>query len=457
MPWPPPVSCGRNTIRSKRLEFLSWRARIAGLHEAIYVSAVRVCDHELGCHRWTVLLRHRKERRLVERQVLTHPPVLKRLEDRDYLTPLEVEVIRDLEGFNSIAKEWDRLADRWAIDRVFLSHAWFRTWWEAFGMDNQLHIVVVRSNGRLVGAAPLMCIRLNICGFRANAFHAIYNPHTPRYDFIIGDNQDARLYEAIWNSLINCLNCDVIVLAQVPDTSRTVAIMEELATRHGWQSGQWIPPASPFIRLNSDYESYFNALSRTCRFNLTKRYVKLRRRGPIDVEIVRDRDAVEAAMADGLRIEAAAWKGREGTAILSDPAVSDFYVQLAKREADLGQLRLTFLRAGGKRIAFNYILQNDRKLYAVKIGYDPEYHAYSPGNMLLNLILKDACQGGIEEYDLLGGDDDWKFEWTKEVLGHRWLFLFRDRFRPRLLHRLKFEILPVLRKWGSLRSFTQTV
>ena len=103
-------------------------------------------------------------------------------------------------------------------------------------------------------------------------------------------------------------------------------------------------------------------------------------------------------MADGLRIEAAAWKGEEGTAILSDPTVADFYIQLAKREADLGQLRLTFLRVGGKRIAFNYILQNGQKLYAVKIGYDPEYHAYSPGNMLLNLILKDACQHSIEEY-----------------------------------------------------------
>src|SRR6185436_1202155 len=119
--------------------------------------------------------------------------VLKRDGDLDALTPLDVEVIRDLDGFNSIAAEWDNLADRWAVDRVFLSHAWFRTWWEAFGMDNQLHIVTLRSKGRLVGAAPLMRVRLDICGFKANAFHAIYNPHTPRYDFIIGNNQDPRL------------------------------------------------------------------------------------------------------------------------------------------------------------------------------------------------------------------------------------------------------------------------
>jgi CelD/BcsL family acetyltransferase involved in cellulose biosynthesis len=130
----------------------------------------------------------------------------------------------------------------------------------------------------------------------------------------------------------------------------------------------------------------------------------------------------------------------------SDPAVTNFYVQLAKREAELGQLRLTFLRAGGKRISFNYLLENGTKSYALKIGYDPEYHVYSPGNMLLNLILKDACARGIAEYDLLGGDDDWKFEWTEDKREHRWLFLFRNRLRPRALHYLKFGVVPAIKR-----------
>jgi CelD/BcsL family acetyltransferase involved in cellulose biosynthesis len=133
--------------------------------------------------------------------------------------------------------------------------------------------------------------------------------------------------------------------------------------------------------------------------------------------------------------------------MLSDPAVAEFYVQLARRQADLGQLRLTFLRVAGERVAFNYLLQKAQKLYAVKIGYDPRYHSYSPGNMLLNLILKDACSRGIDEYDLLGGNDDWKFEWTKETREHRWLFVSRNRWRLRALHHLKFSAVPVVKKY----------
>src|SRR5213079_1130001 len=105
--------------------------------------------------------------------------------------------------------------------------------------------------------------------------------------------------------------------------------------------------------------------------------------------------------------EAAAWKGSHGTAIVSDSAAVNFYTRLAESEADLGRLRLSFLRVAGKRIAFNYLLRSQNKLYGVKIGYDPQYHTYSPGNLLLDLILKDACAENIEEYDFLGVDDDW--------------------------------------------------
>jgi CelD/BcsL family acetyltransferase involved in cellulose biosynthesis len=173
----------------------------------------------------------------------------------------------------------------------------------------------------------------------------------------------------------------------------------------------------------------------------------LSRRGPVDVEVITDRAAVNDAIKDGLRIEAAAWKGDQGTAILSDPDVTAFYTRLAVREADLGNLRLSFLRVGGKRISFSYILRGQDTLYGVKIGYDPDYHAYSPGHVHLNLILQEACATGYVEYDFLGADDEWKLYWTRESRAHRWLFLFASRFRPRLLHRLKFGVLPKMKQY----------
>jgi CelD/BcsL family acetyltransferase involved in cellulose biosynthesis len=417
--------------------------RQRGRHEARSLASVHIRAYELGRIGRPVLLRYRKERRVVEEQVLTHSQNVAAAKASAY----EVEVIRDIDRFNSIAHEWDRLVDEWGSDRVFLSHTWFRTWWEAFGKGRELFVVTVRSNRRLVAAAPMMRTLASVCRLKAPTLHAIYNPHTPRYDLIVGNNQDPRLYEVIWKTLIDRSNCELIVLAQVPMQSHTILAMEKLAKHDGWLTGQWISPAAPYIPLGCEYSTFFQTLRSSSRFSLTKRHTRLNKVEPVEVEIVTRPDKVEEAMRDGLRIEAAGWKGHRGTAMLSDPTVADFYVRLAKREAELGQLRLTFLRAGGKRVSFNYLLESGKKLYAVKIGYDPQYHAYSPGNMLLNLILKDACERGVEEYDLLGGDDEWKFEWTKEKREHRWLFLFRNGLRGRALHSLKFGVVPAVKRY----------
>ena len=126
---------------------------------------------------------------MVEEQVLAHTQVLKSAH-------LQVEVVQDLNRFNAIAPECDRLVDRSGVDRVFVSHAWFRTWWEAFGAGNDLHIVTVRSGGQLVAAAPMMRTREGVYGIKAQTLQSIYNPHRPRYDFIVGLKQDILQYIA---------------------------------------------------------------------------------------------------------------------------------------------------------------------------------------------------------------------------------------------------------------------
>jgi CelD/BcsL family acetyltransferase involved in cellulose biosynthesis len=372
---------------------------------------------------------------LVEQEVCTQT---QQLDPAD----LQLEVVTDEHRFYAMGQEWDRLVARAAVDQTFHSHIWLRTWWESFGEGKQLHVITLRAGGELVAAVPLMRTRARMYGLRLNTIETIYNPHTPRCDFIIAGDRRPGIYERIWRELSHTDRCDAIVLNQVPDNSPTVPAIDGLAQADGWLTGQWASPPSPYIPLNCTYEEFFAGLKRGDRYNLRKRHERLGKLGHIDVEVIPDRNGLREAMEDGLRIEAAAWKGQHGTAIASDTAVTEFYLRLAEREADLGHLRLSFLRVGGKRISFNYLLRNNKTLYGVKIGYDPEYHTYSPGNALLNLILQQACADGMAEYDFLGVDDAWKFDWTRQTRRHRWLFLFRNNLRPKLLHYVKFTILP---------------
>ena len=372
---------------------------------------------------------------MVEEQVCAHPQELE-------AATLQTDVISDAARFYGLEREWNDLIARSSTEDPFLTYTWLRTWWESFGKDHQLHLITVKAGEKLVAAAPMMRTKLRMYGVTTDTIASIYNPHTPRFDFVIAGGAPREIiHKLIWRELSSA-GAGMVVLRQVLQTSDTLPTIERLAKNDEWSTGWWTAPRSPYIPLKCTHSELLARLKGGYRYNLRKRYERLGKLGPIDVEIITDKSAVPEAMKDGLRIEAAAWKGDSGTALLSDPDVTAVYTRLAERQADLGNLRLSFLRLNGKRISFSFILRSPRVLYGVKIGYDPEYHTYSPGNMLLNLVLQDACENGLEEYDFLGIDDDWKFDWTKETRTYQWLFLFPNSLHSRMLHYLKFCLLP---------------
>jgi CelD/BcsL family acetyltransferase involved in cellulose biosynthesis len=364
---------------------------------------------------------------------------------------LTVNCICDLEQFYAIQPEWDRLVERSDADPVFLSHTWLRTWWECFGDGRKLHIILVWADRSLIGAAPLMQSTGWTCGIPLRRLEAIYNYHTPRFDFLIAERHD-EVYAEIWKELSQPDGpWDAVILAQLPEASPTLAALCQHAACADWRYGYWHSPPSPVVPLDGGYETVISRQKPKERYSLRKRLIRLSELGEVELEAITERDRVAEVMPDVLRIEAAAWKGENGTAMNCDRSVAEFYTRLAERTADLGWLRIYFLKLGDKRIALDYTLYKNLTVYAVKIGYDPEYHAYSPGHLLLQKILQRACAEGYDEYDFLGGDDGWKYIWTQEVRRHEWLFLFRNRLRPSFAYRAKFELLPrakrILKAW----------
>ncbi|MEV5611052.1 GNAT family N-acetyltransferase [Streptomyces sp. NPDC052225] len=65
-------------------------------------------------------------------------------------------VCTDTAEFGSLREEWNRLHRASPTATPFQSHAWLHSWWLSYGGRGSLRIVLVRQDGRLVAAAPLM-------------------------------------------------------------------------------------------------------------------------------------------------------------------------------------------------------------------------------------------------------------------------------------------------------------
>lgn len=366
-------------------------------------------------------------------------------------TQYRIETIADARGLAGIKPEWDALLARTGADRLFLSHEWITSWWECFGSGKTLQILLVRKGAALAGIAPLMRGDRRMFGINARCVQALYNPHTPRFDFIVDPSESAGVYRCIWNHLRADTGWDFLEIAQLRADSATLSALAEQARQDRYPTGVWHGEQSPYLPFTGTFKKYFSQLSNKHRGHVRRRWNRLCERGEVRLEQISSPEEIESALNEGFSIEAAAWKAQTGTAIKSAPEVETFYRLFARRAAAMGALRLTFLTVGGNRIAFAYGLCYQNKFYVLKAGYDPKYSYYSPCNLLCYLHLQDGFACGLEEYDFLGNNETWKLAWARQVRRQDWLYVFAPRPRARLLYLIKFRWLPPLQRLSVYR------
>ena len=361
---------------------------------------------------------------------------------------LTTEVVSDYDTLARLQPEWNGVARRARTSSPFLLHEWFQTWWDSFSAGRRLHVVIARDAGTIVGIAPLMAEQVHMYGLPVRRFDLLHNDHTPRADWIV-DQSAPSAYAALWSAIHASRDqWDLLQLSRLPDDSPTLRAIDGLARRDGCLTGTWRGDVSPYLTLSGSWDSYFASLPAKFRSNVRNRMSRLTHIGEPRLEIV-DRDDDGQAFADVMRLEASGWKADAQTSISSSAPVRQFYQRLAEHATARGWLRLMFLTVGGRRIATSYAACFDRTLFLLKTGYDPEFSTCAPFKVLTYLAIRHAYAEGLREIDFLGDTETWKLEWTDTSRPHDWLFVFAGTMRARLLHSLKFQVAPELKRWRT--------
>lgn len=370
-------------------------------------------------------------------------------------SPCTVEVITTSDGLAELGPVWDQLVARAGVTHPFITHAWIQTWWESFGAGAELFVLLVRADGEPIAIAPFMRVTERIYGARHRCLRFPANDHTPRCDFVVAA-RPGDAYAAICKYLMSeSADWDVLQLRDVPSDSRTLRELTSHAAQYGFLSGTRRSADSPVLPTTFGWDRYVESLPPKRRWFLRNRLKRLSKIGRVSLETVTGGTELLDALEDGYRLEAAAWKEKAGTAILCRPEIRRFYTSLAHRAAARGWLRLQFLKVDDRRVAFAYCLAHEQRMYLLKPGFDPEYAAFSPGNLLCYLALQDVYASGFVAYDFLGYDDYWKRQWANQSMGHSTVFLYAKRPLTRLDRYTRFALMPLLRQvpfYGRLRS-----
>lgn len=329
-------------------------------------------------------------------------------------SPYTIETLRQLDSIEELAADWQRLPQ--ATQLLPQSADWAVSAAESLHAAGALRLIHVRQGQDVVALAPLaLATQAGPERFEFIGATTLFEPCGCNY-------RDPAALQALCEAIVR--GGRPVILQRVAADDPFLAAFQSAAAGRG-QLLQRPASGSPVVPITSSWDEYFQSVSSRRRQDYRRARRGLERLGKVVVDIGSPSEAaVAAGLAEALQVEAAGWKGRGGTAMLSNPRLGTFFGQFAQRLARQGKLRLCFLRLDGAAIAMQIGAVDGGRWWVLKIGYDERWAEHSPGIQLMWEALRAAFDSQLSSFEMLGSAEPWLTIWTRQQRAYRTLVFY---------------------------------
>lgn len=345
-----------------------------------------------------------------------------------------VEEITSFSDMTRLKEKWDSLLACSESCSPFQTWEWLAAWWDYYGDGGRLLTLLARDKrGELVGIAPLMLSRARILPLRKVNF--IGNPHSDYLDFIFLPGKEKEVCQAFFGYLENCSNrWDVLDLEEIPAYSPTADMLLGLAQQKGFACKREVESICPYISLPQSWETYLSVLGKHKKREMKAYACFLKDIPSAEFGVVRNDASLEAEMNTLMDLHQKRWasKGLPGSFV--NRKEREFHQTVARRFLNQGWLKLFYLKVDGRTVASCYCFGIGKRWYYYLGGFDPAWGTQNVGNwaqrkvntMLLAYVIQSAIGNGLEEVDLLRGDETYKQAWGSKLRGNSRVRVIRN-------------------------------
>lgn len=197
-----------------------------------------------------------------------------------------------------------------------------------------------------------------------------------------------------------------VVLEYVPEDAPTLDALAEVLGASGYRVTRERLVTSPRVTLAGDFASYVQGLGKKERHELRR---KLRRFESVPRTGFRWADERERPAAlDRFFALHRVSKGEKAAFMTSE--TERFFRDIADALAPLGRLRLGVVSAHGQDAAVLFAFAYGDTLALYNAAYDPALSSLSLGIASHAFAVRDAIAQGFKIYDLLRGDEPYKYD-----------------------------------------------
>lgn len=315
-----------------------------------------------------------------------------------------IEEYQDPSCFTRLSKDWDSILANSEANTIFLTRQWQSIWWHHFGKGKTPRLFALRADsGEYLGLAPLYSEQAD-----GKALQFIGGRDLCDYlDFIVTKGREKEVLKAFLYYLsrsddhFTSLN-----LNSIPEDSSTLRVLRSLRGEAGLRIEVSVEDTSPLISLSRSFDDYLGGLDKKDRHEIRRKVRRAQAGGELEFSRIENEEELEEGLNTFLTLHR---KSSSEKAKFMDSRKEGFFRDIAQELFKQGWLDLFFLKLRGREVASLFCFNYQRRLYLYNSGYDPDYSSFSPGIVLLNYCIADAIDRGIKEFDLLRGNESYKY------------------------------------------------
>jgi CelD/BcsL family acetyltransferase involved in cellulose biosynthesis len=352
----------------------------------------------------------------------------------------------------SLHQAWNELLERSDVATIFQTHAWILAWWNAFGSEHELFVLLAYDNDVLTGIAPLMSTLSPRPWRDSRTIRFIGTPNVDYADFI-GPNK-RQLCETIldyfsrhrdeWHS---------IDLSQIPSRSETLPALRNFLGR-----------VSLPVRLNEadvcmaythmGHEHDRSQFTLERKRNLRNSIHFFNRLGGMEYKRLSGEAEITPVLSHFFHCHVVRWQHELTSSKFLSDSHRTFYRSLVRELAPEGKLSVCVLTHGRYPVSFLLAYPHGKCTYFYTIANATFHERKSPGILLFHHAVEDFVRTGSTRIDFARGAGSHKLRFINESSRNWQLTVYRSSWAA-LVHRVyeRLKTLGPAKRLGSSHTF----
>lgn len=362
---------------------------------------------------------------------------------------IKVTVLKNMQDCQQLQSAWQELTELpgEGIFRlgVCMSFEWTMALWKNHLNGQPQHVLVAEEAGEVLAILPCYSHRSgSIPGLRFLTLLAFPELYYTRSGLLCRPNRPDAIAALLAYRGPEWAGWTQLVISVVAGSPSQELLDHALRATGLSYSTENLPP-SPYIDLTQPKEEFFSSLDKKFLGNLSRRQRNFINLGKINFVVYQKTDDVPNFGKIIENIERASWKEKQRTSITANSLQMNFYKKLLPHMAAQKWFFGIALWVDEKAVAYGLRLHFNDVLECLKTSYVDEHKRYSPGNILMSMLVDLIYKKNIKYCDLQGNTEKNKMEWTKKTYYHKRYTIYRGFLFLNLVNVKKFFLKSILK------------